>query len=357
MTTPRPWGLLAELTHRCPLHCPYCSNPLRLVPRGDELSVADWLRVIDEAAALGIVQIGFSGGEPLLYPALDDLIFRARQADLYTNLITSGVGLTPERALRLKAAGLDAVQISFQADEEERGDAIAGAKAHAAKLAAVAAVREADLPWGANVVLHRRNVERLEAVICLTERLGAIRIELAHVQFYGWAFPNRERLLPTRSQVERAAEIAEREEVRLRGRMQVVHVRPDWYDRRPKPCLHGWGSRGLTVNPRGDVLPCQAAEAIPGLAFDNVREKSLAAIWSGSEAFNRFRGTEWMPEPCRSCDLREFDFGGCRCQAALLAGDPRSADPVCDLSPARPIIDRLLEQAEADLAGDWTMRG
>jgi len=344
---PRPWGLLAELTHRCPLHCPYCSNPLALVPRGDELPDGDWLRILDEAAALGVVQVGFSGGEPLLHPALDRLIAHARRAELYTNLITSGVGLDRRRAGALRDAGLDAVQVSFQADEAGLADAVAGTRAHEAKLAAVAALREAGLPWGANVVLHRGNIDRLSAVVALAERLGAIRIELAHVQFYGWAFPNKEGLLPTRGQIEEAEQAALREKERLRGRMEVIHVRPDWYDRRPKPCLHGWGSRGLTVNPRGDVLPCQAAEAIPGMAFDNVRKKSLASIWREGEAFNRFRGTEWMPEPCRSCDLREIDFGGCRCQAALLAGDPAMADPVCELSPARPVLDAILEKAEA----------
>ena len=355
MNASRPWGLLAELTHRCPLHCPYCSNPLKLVPRGDELPVDDWLRVIDEAAALGIVQIGLSGGEPLLHPALDTLIARARKADLYTNLITSGVGLDAKRARALKEAGLDTVQLSFQADEPGLADSIAGTRAHEAKLAAVAAVQKAGLPWSANVVLHRHNIARLGAVIALVEQLGAIRIELAHVQFYGWAFPNKEQLLPTRAQVEEAETVVTREKERLRGRIEVIHVRPDWYDRRPKPCLHGWGSRGLAVNPRGDVLPCQAAEAIPGLVFDNVREKPLAAIWHHGAAFNRFRGTEWMPDPCRSCDLREIDFGGCRCQAALLTGDPGATDPVCEFSPMRSTIDVLLANVSKSIT-EWIPR-
>ncbi len=350
MTVPRPYGLLAELTHRCPLHCPYCSNPLALVPRGDELAPADWLRVLDEAAALGVVQIGFSGGEPLLYPQLPALVAAARRAGLYTNLITSALGLNDTMLGELQAAGLDTIQISFQSDLAGHADAIAGTRAHEVKLQAARKIRAAGIPLGANVVLHRANIDRLGPIIALAESLGAFRLELANVQFYGWAFANRRELLPTRAQIEQAAALARRERDRLRGRMELVYVLPDYHEKRPKPCLHGWGSRAMTVNPRGDVLPCQAAEAIPGLKFDNVRARSLADIWRAGEAFTRFRGTEWLPEPCQSCEFKEIDFGGCRCQAALLAGDASVTDPVCEFSPHRPQVDAMIAGIETDSA-------
>ena len=355
---PRPYGLLAELTHRCPLHCPYCSNPLALVPAGDELAPAKWMRVFEEAAALGVVQLGLSGGEPLLYPELPGLVAAARRAGLYTNLITSAVGLTAERLAVLRAAGLDTLQISFQSDLAGLADRVAGARAHEAKLAAARAAVAAGLPLSLNVVLHRATIDRVAELIALAESLGAFRLELANVQFYGWAFANRRELLPTRAQIEQAAAVAGRERERLRGRMEIVYVLPDYYEKRPKPCLHGWGSRALTINPRGDVLPCQAAEAIPGLVFDNVRRRSLGEIWREGEAFTRFRGTEWLPEPCRSCEWKEIDFGGCRCQATLLAGDAGATDPVCEFSPHRPRVDALLAEAETAVreAGCWQPR-
>ena len=358
MSVPRPYGLLAELTHRCPLHCPYCSNPLALVSRGDELVVGAWIRVLEEAAQLGVLQVGFSGGEPLLYPELPALIAAARRVGLYTNLITSAIGLHDTLLKGLIAAGLDTIQISFQSDGTEQADVIAGTRAHERKIAAAKAVRAAGLPWSANVVLHRNNIGRLGEMIALAEGLGAFRMELANVQFYGWAFANRRELLPTRAQIERADALARSELERLRGRMELIYVLPDYYEKRPKPCLHGWGSRAMTVNPRGDVLPCQAAEAIPGLVFDNVRQKSLGDIWRESEAFNRFRGTEWMPEPCRSCDFKEIDFGGCRCQAAQLAGDAGATDPVCEFSPHRAHVDALLAEIEVqpDGAPQWRHR-
>lgn len=355
MNGPRPYGLLAELTHRCPLGCPYCSNPLELAARADELPAEAWVRVLAQAAQLGVVQVGFSGGEPLLYRDLPRLVSAARSESLYSNLITSGVGLDLERARELRGEGLDAVQISLQADEAALGDEIAGAPVHASKLAAARAVGQAGLPLGMNVVLHRRNIDRLDAIIALAESLGAMRLELANTQFYGWASRNRAALLPTLEQVRRADQAVRRHAARLRGRMQIVYVLPDYYERRPKPCLHGWGAQAITVNPRGDVLPCQAANAIPGLAFDNVRTHSLAWIWRESEAFNRFRGFEWMAEPCRSCPEKERDFGGCRCQAALLAGDAARPDPVCEFSPDRPLVDAIL--ATAGREAPWTYRG
>lgn len=356
MIARRPYGLLAELTHRCPLHCPYCSNPLELAARAEEMPIEDWERVLAEAAALGVMQVGFSGGEPLLYPDLVRLVRAARKEGLYSNLITSGIGLTAERARELREAGLDAVQISIQADEAEPANHIAGATTHERKLTAARVAVEAGFPLGINVVLHRRNIDRLPAIISLAESLGAMRIELANTQFYGWAFQNRASLIPTREQVRQAEETARLEATRLAGRMQVVYVLPDYYEKRPKPCLHGWGAHSLTVNPRGEVLPCQAANSIPGLIFESVRERSVGAIWQESEAFNRFRGYAWMPEPCASCPERERDFGGCRCQAALLAGDASRTDPVCEFSPDRPKIDAVLAAA-VNGGGDWVYRG
>jgi pyrroloquinoline quinone biosynthesis protein E len=334
---PRPFGLLAELTYRCPLHCPYCSNPMQIAP-GVELSAEEWCRVLGEAAEMGVLHVHFSGGEPLLRGDLPELVAAARGAGLYTNLITSGVGLTPARAEALRAAGLDHVQISFQADQAAPADALAGTVAHACKQEAARLVRALGWPLTVNVVLHRGNVDRVAELIALAEELGAERLELANVQFYGWAFANRDLLLPRREQVEKVERLAAAAGERLRGRMEILYVLPDYYGDRPKPCMNGWGRRQLTVNPLGDVLPCPTVGAIPGLRFENVRRRPLEWIWAESTAFNRFRGTAWMPEPCRSCPLREVDFGGCRCQAALLTGDAGNTDPVCALSPWHPTL-------------------
>jgi PqqA peptide cyclase len=328
----RPYLLLAELTYRCPLHCPYCSNPPVIRAKG-ELVTADWQRVLREAAGLGILHVGFSGGEPLQRADLEELAATARSAGLYSNLITSAVGLSRARAERLKTAGLDSIQISFQSDRPELADQIAGTTAHLKKLEAARMVRDLGFPLNINVVLHRANIERLEQVIALAEELGAGRLELANTQFYGWAFRNRAALLPTRQQIDNAVAVTAAARNRLAGKMEILFVVPDYYSTRPKPCMNGWGARYITVNPEGDVLPCPTASEIPNLYFDNVLTRSLEWIWQSSESFNRFRGTEWMPEPCRNCDFREVDFGGCRCQAALLTGDAGLTDPVCDLSP------------------------
>jgi len=348
----RPLSLLAELTYRCPLHCPYCSNPLSLPTEG-ELTTDDWLRVIGEAAEMGILQIFFSGGEPLQYAGLTELVRAARAEGVYTNLITSAIGLSSEKADELKEAGLDSVQISFQSHEPELANRIAGARTHQLKLDAARFVREVGLPLTVNVVLHRRNIDSLPEIVEMAEGLGAVRLELANTQFYGWAFRNRRALLPTREQMIRAEKIGRAAKERLKGRMEVLYVLGDYYGDRPKPCMNGWGRRYMTVNPIGDVLPCPTASEIPGLRFDNVRSRSLGEIWNGSDAFNRFRGTEWMPEPCQSCALRDFDFGGCRCQAALLTGDPTATDPACSLSPYRDRLTAILEEESAD---EWVYR-
>jgi pyrroloquinoline quinone biosynthesis protein E len=354
MNAPRPYALLAEISYTCPLHCPYCSNPPRL--RNDvDLAAAEWQRVIGEAADLGVLQIGFSGGEPLVRHDLAELVNAARDAKLYTNLITSGVGLDEERTRELRDAGLDSVQLSFQADGVDLADEIAGARAHELKLQAAGHIRAAGIPLSLNFVIHRSNIDRLPHMIDLAERLQAKRVELANAQFYGWAFLNRAALLPTREQIARAREIATAAKARLAGKIDIYYVLPDYYERRPKPCLNGWGQRYLTINPIGDVLPCPtASSAIPQMRFENVRERPLDWIWRESESFNTFRGNDWMPEPCRSCPQREIDFGGCRCQAALITGNAAHTDPVCEFAPHRHTIDNFIGTLNGDIA--WTPR-
>jgi PqqA peptide cyclase len=340
----RPYALLAELTYRCPLHCPYCSNPVRAAKNG-ELDSEEWERVIREAGTLGVLQIGFSGGEPLLRKDLEELVQVARETGLYTNLITSGVGLTERRAEQLAATGLDNIQLSFQAAEGKLADRIAGVRnAHDQKLRVAKLVQRKGVALSLNVVLHRFNIDRLGQIIDLAEQLGATRLELANTQYYGWAYRNRSMLMPTRIQVEAAARVARAERKRLMGRIEILYVLPDYFTNRPKPCMNGWGRRYLTVNPAGFVLPCPTAWEIPGLRFDTVRERSLAWIWKTSESFNRFRGTEWMPDPCRSCPQKEIDFGGCRCQAALLTGDPSNTDPVCEFSPHHRLVRKAADR-------------
>jgi pyrroloquinoline quinone biosynthesis protein E len=356
MTAPRPYALLAEITYRCPLHCPYCSNPAH-AHNDSELTADEWHRVLREAAELGVLHVGFSGGEPLVRRDLAELIRSARQTKLYTNLITSGVGLDQTRVSELREAGLDSVQLSFQADDAVLADEIAGARAHQAKLAAASFIRAAGIPLSLNFVIHRRNIDRLPQMIGLAETLGAERVELANTQFYGWGFLNRTALLPTREQVARAREVAIAAKTRLAGKIDIFYVLPDYYETRPKPCLNGWGQRYLTVNPIGDVLPCPtASSAIPDLRLENVRTQSLDWIWRESESFNCFRGTEWMPEPCQSCPQKEIDFGGCRCQAALLTGNAANTDPVCTLSPNRTVVDAALRDLNLSMVSDWIPR-
>lgn len=351
----RPLGLLAELTYRCPLHCPYCSNPVwdKSQPGGEELSAEKWKEVLTQARGLGVLHALFSGGEPLQRPDLEELVSHAHGLDFYTNLITSGLGLAAPRAKALKAAGLDSVQLSFQAEEQGLADEIAGTKAHAKKLEAAKVVRDLGLPLTVNIVLHRDNIGQLESLIALAESLGAHRLELANTQYYGWAFRNRSRLLPTREQVLESSRAATRARERLKGKMEILYVIPDYFYERPKPCMNGWGRRYITVNPYGKVLPCPTAYSIGSLKLENVREKGLDWIWNESESFNRFRGTEWMPEPCSSCDLKEVDYGGCRCQAALLTGNPAATDPACGLSPDRPKLEAALAASSGTDSWDY----
>jgi pyrroloquinoline quinone biosynthesis protein E len=339
-----PLGLLAELTHRCPLGCPYCSNPLAFDAREHELDTPAWARVFDEAAGLGVLQVHLSGGEPGARRDLVELTTAARAAGLYTNLITSAVGITPQTLDRLSGAGLDHVQISIQDSEQRSADRIAGYDgAFARKRALAAQVVGLKIPLTVNVVVHRANIDRIAAMVELALALGASRVEIAHVQYYGWALTNRALLMPSAEQVARAMETLAELRRRHHGEIVIDAVVPDYHARLPKPCVGGWGRRSLNVTPAGRVLPCHAAESIPGLEFWSVRDHSLADIWKNSPAFNAFRGTAWMPEPCQSCARRDIDFGGCRCQAFALTGDARATDPVCHLAPAHDIVVALSE--------------
>ncbi|MBI0581064.1 pyrroloquinoline quinone biosynthesis protein PqqE [Neobacillus cucumis] len=342
-----PFSLLAELTHRCPLHCPYCSNPLKMAAETMELTTQDWCRVLSEAADLGVVEVHFSGGEPLLRNDLETLIRHANSLEMYTNLITSGIGLTTEKAAQLKEAGIENVQVSFQAGEAKLSDFIGGYRAFERKKEAAIAVKEAELHLSLNVVLHRLNLDHLNEIIKLAEEMGAERLELANTQYYNWALLNRERLLPSWDQIERASEIYEAAKARLERKMEIIWVIPDYYASAPKPCMGGWGAIGLTVAPNGDVLPCPTAGMIEGLSFENVREASLEQIWYKSGAFNHFRSEAWMPEPCRSCDMRHQDGGGCRCQAFALTGDANATDPVCQWAPKHDLVEKAIQEANS----------
>ncbi len=344
----KPLWLLAELTYRCPLQCPYCSNPLDFAGSRfkQELTTEQWSRVFREAKALGVLQLGLSGGEPLLRPDLESLVASAHQLGLYTSLITSAHRLTQDRLAALKRAGLDHVQISVQAADAELSDRIAGTKAFNDKLAAYHFTKELGFPLTVNVVLHRENLHQVEALIRLAESLGAERIELANTQFYGWAFHNRDALMPTKAQLDAAWQVVLRERARLGTRLEIVWVLPDYHEQFPKPCMGGWARAYMTVTPGGEVWPCHAAGRITTLTFDNVRDRPLDWIWHQSDAFNRFRGEAWMPEPCRSCPRKAVDFGGCRCQAFLVAGDASLTDPVCSLAPQRHVIDAAVAQVE-----------
>ena len=334
-----PMGLLAELTHRCPLQCPYCSNPLELERAGSELDTATWLRVLDEAAALGVLQVHFSGGEPTARKDLPALIRRAAERQLYSNLITSGVLLDTAMMDALAGAGIDHVQLSFQDVEPGSADRIGGySGGHRRKLEAAALIRRSGVPLTANFVVHRQNIARIPEMIALGTELGAGRIEIAHVQYYGWGLVNRDTLLPDRAQLDFATASVEEARDRLKGKVVIDYVTPDYHAARPKACMGGWARRFINISPAGKALPCHAAESLPGMDFPSVRDTTLAEIWQHSPAFQRFRGTDWMPEPCRSCDRREIDWGGCRCQAFALTGDAARTDPACALAPDHALM-------------------
>jgi pyrroloquinoline quinone biosynthesis protein E len=343
----RPLALIAELTHRCPLSCPYCSNPLELERASAELDTGTWLRVLQEASALGILHVHFTGGEPMARQDLPQLVRHAACTGLYSNLITSAALLDKAKFDELVAAGLDHVQISFQDCDAKEADLISGhAGSHARKLAASAYVLESGVALTANFVVHRENLSRLRGMIDLGLQLGAGRIEIAHVQYYGWALENRAALLPTSAQIVEATDLVEQMREQLQGRLVIDYVAPDYYAEWPKACMGGWARRFICISPAGKVLPCHAAETLPGWEFPSVKLASLEEIWRSSAVFQRFRGTEWMTEPCRSCARKEIDWAGCRCQAFALTGNAALMDPVCSLSPDRAKLAAFIAEAE-----------
>ena len=348
MTTERPTTLLAELTHRCPLHCPYCSNPLDLLRAESEIATDDWKRVITQARELGVLQLGLSGGEPLIRKDLEELARHARSVGLYSTLVTSGLGLTRKRAEALRDAGLEHVQISVQDSDPASAERIAGVSSVKQKQAAIALVKELGFAFSINVVLHRANLDRIGEIIDLAASYGADRLELANTQYYGWGLKNRASLMPRREQVLAAKAVAEERMARYKGTMQMIFVLPDYFEDRPKACYGGWGRFYIVVSPDGKALPCHGAYAIPNLKMPSVREHSIGWIWHESPAFQAYRGDAWMKEPCRSCPMKARDFGGCRCQALALTGDAANPDPVCGLTPFRHIIDEALEEQHAE---------
>jgi PqqA peptide cyclase len=343
---PRLLTLVAELTYSCPLRCAYCSNPVGVNQSAKLLSTGDWLRVIDQAEQLGALQIHFTGGEPLLFKDLEMLVRRAREKQLYTNLITSGTPLCQERLEGLRSAGLDHVQLSLQAVTRERNLRIAGIDASQQKLQVAHWVKALGLALTVNIVVHRENIPELPQLIALAETLEPHRIELANAQYLGWALLNREHLLPSASELEVARQLAQAAQSRLRGKIDVLSVLPDYYANRPRACMQGWARAYAVVTPDGLVLPCHAARDLPGITYDNVRASALSAIWATSEALRRFRGDDWYPEPCRGCADRTKDFGGCRCQALALTGDETAADPACSQSPSHSLVQLARARAE-----------
>ena len=353
----QPLAVLAELSHRCPLQCPYCSNPLELDSRNKELDTATWCRVFSEAAKMGMHQVHLSGGEPTVRFDLEDIVHHCTKVGLYTNLITSGVLLDEKRIASLKKAGLEHVQISFQDTENENADRIGGFKnGHQKKLEAAKWVREAELPLTVNAVVHRQNIDHVSDFIQMAQDIDAARIEIAQVQYYGWALVNRAAFIPTPQQLDRTTKIVEKARSDLKGKLEIDYVVPDYYAKRPKNCMGGWGRRFLNVSPQGLVLPCHAAQCITHLKFDSVKKHSLQWIWENSDAFNAYRGTSWMPEPCQSCDRKEIDWGGCRCQAMALTGDAANTDPACELSPRHKEIFTLAEGEANETPPDFIYR-
>lgn len=342
----KPLWLLAELTYRCPLQCPYCSNPLQIAKYKNELTTEDWLRVLRQARAMGSTQLGFSGGEPLVRQDLEELIAEARKLGYYTNLITSGVGMDESRIRRFKEAGLDHIQISFQASSEELNNYLGGTKSFLHKTKMAQLVKKYDYPMVLNIVLHRKNIDQIVDILDMCVTLNADYVELASTQYYGWSRVNIEQLLPTAAQLAKAEKVAAEYRQRLKGKMRVIYVIPDYYSNRPKACMNGWGAVFLTIAPDGTALPCHAAGMLP-IKFPNVNDHDIKYIWNDSPGFNHYRGYSWMKEPCRSCPERFKDFGGCRCQAFMLTGDAASTDPVCSKSPHHAALHEDVERINA----------
>jgi pyrroloquinoline quinone biosynthesis protein E len=344
-TKSMPLWLLAELTYACPLQCPYCSNPVELAKIKQELDTDTWLRVLREARAMGATQLGLSGGEPLVRRDLETIITEGRKLGFYSNLITSGIGMDEARVEAFKVAGLDHIQISFQASSQELNDYLGGTSTFERKLEMARAVKRHGYPMVLNIVLHRHNIDQLDQILDMAAVLHADYVELANTQYYGWAFHNREQLMPTREQLQRAEKVANEYRERLKGQMRLYYVVPDYYEERPKACMNGWGNVFLTITPDGTALPCHAARQLPGIEFPNVRDTSVEWIWRDSPSFDHFRGFDWMKEPCRSCPEKTKDLGGCRCQAYMLTGDAANTDPVCSKSPHHDVVVEAVERA------------
>jgi pyrroloquinoline quinone biosynthesis protein E len=355
--TRAPVGLLAELTYRCPLQCPYCSNPLAMNRAERELTTAEWQKVMRQAGELGVLQIHLSGGEPTVRQDLEQILEAAVTANLYTNLITSGVNLTRDRLARLADLGLDHVQLSIQDVDPANAERISGYKGGSEKKREVARwVKDLGLPLTINAVVHRHNIESLPGIIDYAVEVGAGRLEVAHTQYYAWALKNRAALIPTREQFRKSIAITSAARERLKGILVFDVVAHDHYAVRPKPCMGGWGRSLIDITPSGKVLPCHACEAIPGIEIDNVRDKPLADIWFEGRAFQLFRGTKWMQEPCRSCERREIDWGGCRCQALAVTGDAAATDPACVLSPWHAEFAAIAEHESAAASPPFVYR-
>jgi PqqA peptide cyclase len=342
-SAPRPYTLVAELTYRCPLRCVYCSNPVDFHRSRNELSTGEWQRAFSQAAELGVMQLHLSGGEPVVRADLVELIQHARTNDLYTNLITGGTLLDESKLMRFREAGLDHIQLSIQGATRGSAEIVAGIRSHQKKLEVAELIRKVGFPLTLNVVIHRLNIAEVPRLITLALELGADRLELANTQFYAWAAENRRALMPTREQYDRAEEIAREAIAKYRGTLEIAFVQNDYLSGEPKPCMGGWGRSYMCINPTGEVMPCHAASVIPELRFESVRESTLEKIWRDSPAMNAFRGDDWMMEPCRSCVRKEIDFGGCRCQAFMLAGNAAEADPICRLSPHHGIVESMRE--------------
>ena len=345
-----PLWLLAEVTYKCPLHCVFCYNPVDYTRYGEELSTDDWLRVLRQGRELGATQLGFSGGEPLMRDDLEIMVSEARKLGYYSNLITSGIGLNEKRIAAFKEGGLDHIQLSFQDSTREMNDFLSSTKTFELKQRVAKLIKQYDYPMVLNCVLHRHNIDHVQQILEMAEAMEAEYVELANTQYYGWAYVNRDQLLPTREQLKRAEEVTNRFRERIGNKMRIFFVVPDYYEERPKACMNGWGALFLTVTADGLALPCHEARMLPGLDFPNVRDHDLGWIWYDSPGFNAYRGDSWMKEPCRSCPEKAKDFGGCRCQAYMLTGDAANTDPVCGLSPLHHLITEVVDKAQSPLA-------
>jgi pyrroloquinoline quinone biosynthesis protein E len=350
ITQTQPLWLLAEITYRCPLHCAFCYNPTDYADHTkNELNTDEWIKVLRDARKMGALQLGISGGEPLLRDDIEDIVTEANQLGYYSNLITSGVGLTEKRIDAFKAGGLDHIQLSMHDITEEISNFVTDTKTFKLKQKVAAMIKDRGYPMVLNVVIHRYNIGHIKEILEMAEKLGADYVELANTQYYGWSLINRNQLMPTKEQIDEAEKITNQFREYIGNKMKIFFVVPDYYAERPKKCMNGWGEVFMIVTANGDVLPCHSARVLPNIDFPNVKNDQLNEIWYDSSAFNKYRGDDWMKEPCRSCSEKENDLGGCRCQAYLLSGDAEGADPICTKSPHRHLIDQALEDSKNEI--------